>query len=157
MIDTTQCYLIRNGCFLMMLRNKKQNDVNSGKWIAPGGKREPGETNEECAAREVNEETGFRVSRLTYRGRVCFRHCGAADEIIYVYSSDSFTGDLKESREGTLRWIPCDQIMALNLWEGDRLFLKYLTEGIMTPFSLILEYDQRGILIRAQEGEFSDE
>ena len=36
---------------------------------------------------------------------------------------------LPECREGTLRWIPKDEIMNLNLWEGDRIFLKELLEG----------------------------
>jgi len=30
-------------------------------WFTPGGGREPGETNTDCAAREVLEETGLRI------------------------------------------------------------------------------------------------
>ena len=38
MILSTQAYLIKDGKWLMLLRNKKQNDVNEGKWIGVGGK-----------------------------------------------------------------------------------------------------------------------
>jgi len=34
-------------------------------WTLPGGRREPGETAEQCAAREVGEEMGLRVGALT--------------------------------------------------------------------------------------------
>jgi 8-oxo-dGTP pyrophosphatase MutT (NUDIX family) len=33
-----------------------------GDWSLPKGKRDPGETDEECALREVAEETGFRCT-----------------------------------------------------------------------------------------------
>jgi 8-oxo-dGTP diphosphatase len=33
-----------------------------GDWTFPKGKREPGETDEECAIREVEEETGLRCA-----------------------------------------------------------------------------------------------
>lgn len=152
MIHTTQCFLIRNGCFLMMLRNKKKNDINEGKWIAPGGKTEPGETYEQCAVRETLEETGFHVISPEYRGTVYFRHEGITDETIHVYSSERFDGVQTESREGTLRWIPAEDILSLNLWEGDRIFLKYLTEGNRNIFALTLTYDQNGRLTDVQEG-----
>ena len=36
---------------------KKPNDVHEGKWISVGGKLEAGETPDECARREILEET----------------------------------------------------------------------------------------------------
>lgn len=36
MIKSTVCYLIRDGKWLMLLRNKKQHDLNYGKWIGIG-------------------------------------------------------------------------------------------------------------------------
>ncbi len=63
-ILTTLCYLEKDSRYLMMLRNKKRDDVNKGKWIGVGGKFESGETPEECLIREVREETGFRLADL---------------------------------------------------------------------------------------------
>ena len=39
----------------MLYRNKKENDLNEGKWVGVGGKFEPGETAEQCLVREVRE------------------------------------------------------------------------------------------------------
>ena len=52
-INTTLCYIEQNGRYLMLLRNKKEQDLNEGKWIGVGGKFEEGETPEECLLREV--------------------------------------------------------------------------------------------------------
>ena len=66
-LQTTLCYLEKDGAYLMLHRIKKKNDVNHDKWVGVGGKFEPGEDALACALREVREETG-----LTMRTR----HCG---------------------------------------------------------------------------------
>ena len=43
MLQTTLCYLEKDGAYLMLHRVKKKNDVNHDKWIGVGGKLEPGE------------------------------------------------------------------------------------------------------------------
>jgi methylated-DNA-protein-cysteine methyltransferase-like protein len=49
------------------------------------------------------------------------------------------TGEVLSGAEGDLKWIPKDEIMDLNLWEGDRLFLKMVAED--EPFFFMrLEY-----------------
>ncbi len=139
MLLTTLCYLEKDGAYLMLLRNKKKSDVNEGKWIAPGGKFEDGETPEECVCREVKEETGLILDDCRLRGVLTFASEGWDSELIFVYTADRFHGTLTECEEGELRWVAKEDIMRLNLWEGDRIFLKLLLEN--TPyFSLKLSY-----------------
>ena len=45
-MQTTLCYLEKDGQYLMLHRVSKKNDVNHDKWIGVGGKFEPGETPE---------------------------------------------------------------------------------------------------------------
>ena len=60
-MNTTLCYIRNeNNEYLLLHRNKKENDLNEGKWIGVGGKFADGETAEECVCREVFEETGRR-------------------------------------------------------------------------------------------------
>ena len=55
---TTLCYIENPaGEYLMLHRVKKENDCNRDKWIGIGGKFEDGESPEECALREIREET----------------------------------------------------------------------------------------------------
>ena len=72
LLETTLCYLEREGCYLMLHRVKKDKDVNRDKWIGVGGKFEPGETALACAVREVREETGYTMVAPRYRGMVDF-------------------------------------------------------------------------------------
>ena len=73
-INTTLCYIEKNGCYLMLHRTKKEHDYNKDKWIGIGGKFENGESPEDCAIREVREETGLEIAPedLEYCGIVTF-------------------------------------------------------------------------------------
>ena len=42
LLQTTLCYLEKDGAYLMLHRVKKKNDVNHDKWVGVGGKFEPG-------------------------------------------------------------------------------------------------------------------
>ncbi len=68
---TTLCYIEDRGKWLMLYRNRKPEDPNEGKWLGIGGKIEPGETPDECNAREVMEETGGIGTFLRYHTIPC--------------------------------------------------------------------------------------
>lgn len=74
LVNTTLCYIEKNGCYLMLHRTKKEDDYNKNKWIGIGGKFENGESPEDCAVREIREETGLIVEHadLEYCGIVTF-------------------------------------------------------------------------------------
>ena len=50
-VNTTLCYIEREGRYLMLHRVKKDGDLNRDKWIGVGGKFEPGESPEDCLRR----------------------------------------------------------------------------------------------------------
>lgn len=129
MINTTLCYLEKDGRYLMLYRNKKKNDINEGKWIGIGGKFEKGETPDQCLLREVYEETGLKLKSYDYRGLIHFIPDNAEAEDMYLYTSQEFTGDLTVCSEGELAWIDKNKIFDLNLWEGDKVFLKKMING----------------------------
>ena len=121
-IDTTMIYLKKDDSYLLLFRNKKKNDINEGKWIGVGGRKEPNETIDECAIRETKEETGLDVHSFSCCGEVLF-----VDEniqmMMYIYEITDFSGDLIECDEGDLKWIPIKDIYNYPMWEGDKAFL----------------------------------
>ena len=128
MLETTLIYLKKNNKFLMLHRTKEKNDINGGKWLGIGGKIEENESPDECIVREVKEETGLTLRAFTSRGFIMFYNTICDTEKIYLYTSDDFTGDIIDCDEGELKWIDIDKVLDLNLWEGDRIFLKELID-----------------------------
>ncbi len=130
MINTTLCYIRKDGNYLMLYRNKKENDLNEGKWVGVGGKFEPGETGDECVKREVREETGLLIKDPHFYGIIKFISDRYEAEDMYLYSADSFEGELtRECDEGELRWVPEEELLSLNMWEGDHFFLERIVRG----------------------------
>ena len=150
MYNSTLCYLENGrGEYLMLHRVKKARDVNHDKWIGVGGKFEGDESPDECLLREVREETGLTLTRWRFRGVVTFLTDGGWEgEFMYLFTADGWTGEMaRDCAEGDLEWVPKDQVEALPLWEGDKIFLRLLAEEA-PPFLLTLEY--RGdALVRA--------
>ncbi len=137
--NTSLCYLERDGAYLMLHRTKKQNDPNYDKWIGVGGKFEKGESPEECARREVEEETGFLVPRFAYRGIVTFASDTYPTEYMHLFTAPAPVGTPRACTEGDLAWVKKEAVLSLPLWEGDRIFLGLLAEE--EPFfSLKLVY-----------------
>ncbi|MBN2571580.1 MAG: 8-oxo-dGTP diphosphatase [Ignavibacteriales bacterium] len=123
----TLCYLMKDNHTLMIFRNKKQNDYHEGKWNGIGGKFELGESPEECARREIFEETGFKVNSLELKGIITFPlFDGKDDWYVFVFVSKDFEGEIIDSPEGKLEWIPDDKLLDLKLWDGDKIFLNWL-------------------------------
>jgi 8-oxo-dGTP diphosphatase len=140
MKNTTLCYLIRGNDYLMLHRTKKEKDENQGKWVGVGGKLEEGESPEECANREILEETGLTAQKLSYKGIVTFVSDLWGTEYMHLFTSDSFTGELKECEEGELKWVNRETVSQLPIWEGDKIFLELL-EANVPFFSLKLVYE----------------
>ncbi|HZK19634.1 MAG TPA: 8-oxo-dGTP diphosphatase [Treponemataceae bacterium] len=141
MINTTLCYIEKDNKYLMLHRNKKEHDLNEGKWIGVGGKIKDSETPEECIIREVFEETGLHIKNYKYRGLVTFINTKHKSEYIFVYTTTAFTGELKECNEGTLQWVSKDELLDLTIWEGDKFFLQKILDNNKQPFSIKLIYD----------------
>lgn len=139
-INTTLCYLEKDGRYLMLHRVKKEHDLNHDKWIGVGGKFEEGESPEDCLLRETREETGLTLTRYRYRGIVTFVSNEWPTEYMHLFTADGWTGKQTVCSEGVLEWIPKQNLWSLPLWEGDKIFLRLLNSE--TPFfSLKLCYE----------------
>lgn len=152
MRNTTLCHIEKDGCYLMLHRIKKENDLNRDKWVGIGGKFEDGESPEECNSREVLEETGLTLNSARYCGIVTFVSDKWETEYMHIFHSDNFSGTVKECDEGVLEWVKKENLYTMPIWEGDKIFLRLIEEN--APFfSLKLVYEGDRLVYSALNGE----
>ncbi len=141
MINTTLCYIEKDGAYLMIHRTKKKNDMNKDKWLGVGGKFEAGESPFDCARREIREECGIEVKNLNYRGIITFVSDLYGTEYMHLFTATEFSGEIDyDCDEGCLEWVKKDKIHELPIWEGDKIFFE-LMEKEERFFSLKLCYE----------------
>jgi 8-oxo-dGTP diphosphatase len=137
-IEATICHIIRGRKLLL---KKATRGISVGKWNAPGGKLEPGETPEQCARREVLEETGLRVPKLFYHGSLTFVMDGGKTlhTRAHVFSARNVKGRARSSAEGEVRWYPLDKLPS-QMWEDDQFWVPLVLRGIR--FDAKFTYDE---------------
>jgi len=120
----------RDGKVLIAKRRKGQR--LGGRWEFPGGKREPGETPEECLRRELREEFGveahvqghFLTSPFTYR-------CVPIDLLVYRAACPPGRFDLKEHDE--VAWVSPIDLGKYDLVDADRAVVEKIIAEASLP------------------------
>ena len=79
----------------------------------PGGHVEPGETVVASVIREVQEETGLIVSNLQNCGYIqWYNPVKQSQYFVFLFKTSTFSGDLKDSPEGKVKWMTLDEMLA---------------------------------------------
>ncbi|MCH7567800.1 MAG: NUDIX domain-containing protein [Nanoarchaeota archaeon] len=123
------CYFRRNDHTLFIDYTLTNHPIHKGKFSPTGGKVEKGETPEEAAKREAEEETNIITHKLVYRGKVLFRNerrtiDGKAMEYnweVHFYDCHKFDYTQARASEGRLAWTRNDEVLDLPLHEGDKV------------------------------------
>ena len=136
----TLCYIRHRDRTLMVHRVKKENDIHAGKWNGLGGKFEPGESPEDCARREILEESGLVARSLRLKGLLTFPEFAQGEDwYAFVFVVDEYEGELIDSPEGNLAWVRNTEIFDLNLW--DRWILSRLNRTISDVEKYLSKYN----------------
>lgn len=97
-----------------------------GRYNAPGGHIEKGETVIEAANKEVREETGLDPRATKLRGVIHKLGFFGKDVMLFVTTSVAKKEKLREHREGIPEWIQVDKMSELDLLEDLELIVEQI-------------------------------
>lgn len=90
--------------------------------IFPGGHVEEHEPIVDSVIREVYEETGLTVSDVRFCGMKDWIQEDGSRYMVFLFKTDRYTGELRSSAEGTVFWVPLDDLLNRNwLWHLDKM------------------------------------
>ena len=124
----TLCYVRNSWKTLMMHRVKKEKDMHQWKWNWLWWKMEIWESPEECVIREIKEESWLELIEIDFKWMITFPAFDWMEtRYVYVFIWKKFNWELLENCvEWNLEWIDNDKLFDLNLWDWDKIFMKWL-------------------------------
>ena len=122
----TLIFLLRNNQILLGM---KKRGFGMGKWNGFGGKVEAGETIYNSAKRELIEECGLTTTNLKFIGLITFNY-DIEDKTfqVNVFTSDTFSGELKETEEMLPQWFDIRDLPYDKMWGDDRYWYPLMFE-----------------------------
>ena len=109
-----------------LLMIQRGHDPGAGLWSIPGGRIEPGETDEQALVRELLEETNLQVMVGKLVGRVQREGPGGTVIDIRDYAATVAAGTLRAGDDAAdARWVTTAELARLEVTEG---LIEALTE-----------------------------
>lgn len=109
-VELTNMCMICDGKGNVLVQNKTNHPTWHG-WNFPGGHVENGEYVTPSVIREVKEETGLCIERPKLCGIKEFHKSKDGKRyIVFLYTAERFTGELKSSSEGEVFWFPLSEL-----------------------------------------------
>lgn len=125
------CFIRKDRKVLLLRRDK---EPMRGKWTGVGGKTKFFEEPLESCIREVKEETGLDIEPKLAGIITTINKAKGAKWLLFVYVANRYHGELKQSREGILKWV--------NEEELDKKDLAFIRVSL--PY--ILHRERKGII-----------
>jgi 8-oxo-dGTP diphosphatase len=93
-------------------------------WSFPKGKARRGESDEDCALREVEEETGLRCRLGPEVGRTSYRDDRGRPKVVRYFALGADGQEPRPQNEvDAVRWARLDDARSLLTWDHDRQLL----------------------------------
>lgn len=119
--------IVRDGRLLAQQRRYPERDA--GRWELPGGRVEPGETEEDAIVRECKEELDVDVRPLS---RIGTDVPLGTDKLLHLYGAELVEVDAEPTSldHHAVRWIERGELGELDWLDADRLLLHALRDAL---------------------------
>lgn len=144
MRHVTLLFLRRDGGILLAM---KKRGFGVDKWNGVGGKVEEGETYEQAAIRECEEEIGVTPRSLKPAGELYFRDLPDVEHYCHIYTTTEWEGDPHETEEMRPQWFTVSEIPFDKMWVDDKFWMPLLLDDKLFKGNVTVEGDK----IREQE------
>ena len=148
-IPRTLCFVL-NGDDLLLMKRAAHKRVFPNHYNGVGGHIERDEDPYTGARREILEETGLYVEKLQLRAVYNVDAGAKTGIILFVFTCISQSREFEsDEREGTLRWIPRQEVMNLDLVEDLPIILPRILNDsdCPTPLFVHASYDDHDELL----------
>lgn len=126
--QATLCFLTRDDEVLLAM---KKRGFGKGRWNGVGGKPNPGESIDQTAVRETQEEIDVTLKDIEVRAVLDFYFLNNPDwsQQVIVYFSKSWDGIPKETEEMKPLWYKKDNLPLNEMWPDDKHWLPQVLDG----------------------------
>lgn len=114
-------------------------DENWGGLTFPGGHVEKGESFVDSVIREVYEETGLKIENPRICGTKDWPREDGSRYIVVFYKTNKFSGTLKSSDEGEVKWMPLEQMKKEKMASDMDDMLKVFLQDDISEFHYVVE------------------
>ena len=126
MITVVAALINKDGKYLIAKRSTGSDDV-LGKWEFPGGKVEPGESEEQAIEREIKEEFEMDVKAVKYlTNTICTYPSKTID--LKLYECDYVSGEFHFHDHSDYRFVDKSELLDYDLAKADISLAEYVKE-----------------------------
>lgn len=142
--------IIKKGSQILL--GMKKRGFGAGRWNGFGGKVNEGETIEEAAKREVEEEAGIKLNNITASGVIEFEFLGDPEILeVHFFRSEDFSGEPTESEEMRPAWFSVDKIPFKDMWPDDEYWMPLFLKR--REFRGRFVFDEKGCILAKELSE----
>lgn len=135
----TLIFVIR-GDEMLLIRKKK--GLGAGKINGPGGRIGFGETPQQGAIREIQEELRVKPLGVQQRGELRFQFLDGLSLHVWVFTATGCVGQPLETEEATPLWTRTDAIPYGQMWADDVHWMPAMLDGRKFDGRFVFDGDQ---------------
>jgi len=126
--QATLCFLIKDNQVLLAM---KKRGFGVGRWNGVGGKPDAGETIEQTAIRETQEEIEVTPKNMELVGILDFYFANKPDwsQQVVAYISKNWDGDPRETEEMKPQWYDKSELPFESMWPDDPHWIPLVLDG----------------------------